>query len=252
MNYNGNIFSKEQNQQLFSNHNSYSQHNYTTSTQQITSPSSPSTNQPIIISNQSVSLRQSRDSLNDFTINSSSTPIHSKEKIKSLLTFSTLNTQGLNVPIKLKNLINSVDNRAILCCTETKLKKDLILPNNYNGRSIIYGSSSSSKNGTAFIIGKDVKPHVFKILETSEYCLSVILKFKRKTNILFTVIYFPHDSKERKTASKLLHSTIRMARRNNLHHIITGILTHIPKIVLRFRHILPPPNNLFTIFSAAI
>jgi hypothetical protein len=70
---------------------------------------------------------------------------------------------------------------------------------------------------------------VFKILETSEYCSSMVLKFKRKTNILLTVVYLPHDSKERKSASKLIHSTIRMARQNNFHHIITGDFNSYPK-----------------------
>jgi exonuclease III len=149
--------------------------------------------------------------------------------IQDLISLTTLNTRGLNESIKLKSLTNSVNNRSILFCTETKLKKDTTYPKHINGRSIIYGNSNSAKNGTALIIGKDLSSHVFKITQTTEYCSSIILRFKGKVDILMTALYLPHDKKERRIASKFLYQSIRDASIQKLHHIILGDFNSYPK-----------------------
>src|SRR6185369_5663551 len=64
---------------------------------------------------------------------------NNKQNIKNFITFTTLNTRGLNASAKLNTLANSVDNRSIFLCTETKLKQDNHYPKNINGRSLIYG-----------------------------------------------------------------------------------------------------------------
>jgi exonuclease III len=125
--------------------------------------------------------------------------------------------------------VNFVNERTILCCSETKLRKDSKLPNNLFRRSIIYGNSSTSKNGTAIILGKDISPHLFQIIEVSEYCLSISLKFKRKTNIILTSVYLPHDQKERNIAIKQLQSMVKLAQQKNYHHMIMGDFNSYPK-----------------------
>lgn len=149
--------------------------------------------------------------------------------IQNLISFTTLNTRGLNEITKLKILTNSVSSRSIFFCTETKLKKDTTYPRYINGKSIIYGNSISAKNGTALIIGEDLSSHVHKIIHTSEYCSSIILKFKGKVDILVTALYLPHDKKERKTASNLLRQSIKKASTQRLHHIILGDFNSFPK-----------------------
>src|SRR5581483_118271 len=95
---------------------------------------------------------------------------------RDLITLTTINTKGLNNPTKLKALANHTSDRTILFCTEIKLKQEDNHPKNINGRSIIYGNSgSSARNGTALILGRSLTPHVYKIINHSEYCLSVIL-----------------------------------------------------------------------------
>jgi hypothetical protein len=117
-----------------------------------------------------------------------------------------------------------------MLCTETKLKKGDPHPKNISGRALIYGeSNNTARNGTLLIIGKDLSPHVFKICSVSEYCTSIIMKFKGKTNILLTVTYLPHDKKERKLATKQLYQTTKLAIHHKLHHIIMGDFNSYPK-----------------------
>jgi hypothetical protein len=150
--------------------------------------------------------------------------------IQNLITFTTINTKGLNNFAKLQALANHTSDRTILFCTETKLKQEDRFPRNINGRSIIYGNSSSSaKNGTALIIGRSLTSHIHKIISHSEYCSSILLKFKGKVNILISAIYLLHDKTERKAATKQVIQMVKTAASNKFHHAILGDFNTYPK-----------------------
>jgi len=174
------------------------------------------------------------------------TPVNHSQNTKKLINLSTLNTQGLSDFTKLRCLSNSVDNRTILLCTETKIKTSSFFPKNINGRAVIYGSSKDlAKNGTALIIGKDLSAHVFKINQTTEFCSSITLKFKNKINILLTAIYLLHGKKDRKEAVNNYNSWLKKPAPTIYTILSWGSLIPTQKTAPQFKRLQQGSNNLY-------
>jgi exonuclease III len=147
---------------------------------------------------------------------------------KNLITISTLNVRGLNEKEKLIALIEGITNeRAILCCSETKSTQIKPLPKIIKEKTIISSKpNTSASSGACIITTKAITNHIFQTFAPNEFWCAIHLKFKPKTDIILISAYLPHDPILRKKAVKSLRDFIREKRNN--HIILAGDFNSYP------------------------
>jgi exonuclease III len=150
--------------------------------------------------------------------------------IRNLINISTINVRGLNSSSKLYSIIQSLkNNRAIICCTETKNNQfSPIKPRVLNTTIISSQPAISAKNGASIILGKDLTKHIFQKISINEYWASVHLKFRPKIDIIVTSLYLPHNPKERKEAIHSLQQHFNKFPTTKFHHILAGDFNSYP------------------------
>src|SRR3954465_15933451 len=107
----------------------------------------------------------------------------------------TCNTRGLNNQDKQNDVTEwHIDNHmTITSITETRTNNmtNKFLKN-HNKEVLIYSTSDPNDingSGAAIIINRNLGAHIHEIIEESGRAITLILKFKRKTNIAITSIY---------------------------------------------------------------
>jgi exonuclease III len=155
---------------------------------------------------------------------------NSSNTTRNLISISTINARGLNNPSKLYSLIHGLkNNRAVICCTETKNNQLFPIKNRVSGTTIISSlPATSAKNGASIILGKDLTKHLFQKFSINEYWTSAHLKFRPKIDIIITSVYLPHNNKERKEAVLSLRQHLNKFPTANFHHILAGDFNSYP------------------------